>query len=109
MGDENKREVDIVQIDEIRKEINDIETDLKSKLNENDVKVMLDEYAKLKKVVTEEEVIVIVDRMLNEKKYMTESDVNTTIKEVHLTLIKWVLGTAISSVALIVAILRLLF
>ncbi|MCD8511947.1 MAG: hypothetical protein LRY73_20245 [Bacillus sp. (in: Bacteria)] len=86
-----------------------IEEKLKDKTNENDVKVMMEEYAKLKKIVTEEELIVILDKRLNEKKYMTESDVDTKTSKVQLTMIKWVIGTVISGVALVIAILRIIF
>ncbi|MDQ0256745.1 superfamily II RNA helicase [Evansella vedderi] len=108
MKEEKLRELE-VKLDEIRHELDQLESDIKSKTTENDVKVMLDEYAKLKKVLTEEEAIVTVDKILNEKRYMTENDVKTITKEMHITILKWVVGTTISSVALIIAILRVLF
>lgn len=97
------------RLQEIRRDLTEIEDELKEKTDENDVKVLLDEYAKLKKVVTEEEVIVILDKVLNEKKYMTESEVDTKTSKAQITMIKWVVGTGISSVALVIAILRVLF
>ncbi|ADU30529.1 hypothetical protein [Evansella cellulosilytica] len=108
MGDEKIKEIE-VRLEEIRHEIDQINAQVDLKTYKNDVKVMLDEYAKLKKVVTKEEALVLMDQVLNDKRYMTENDVKTFTKDIYLNILKWIVGTTISSVALIVGILRVLF
>ena len=96
-----------VKTEEIRNDLNSLEEKMKDKTDENFVKVIVDEMIKENEVVTEEQVQSIIESKLRKNNYMTENDVKNITKDLHLLMIKWVIGLIISFGTITLGLLRI--
>ncbi|MBM7660926.1 tetrahydromethanopterin S-methyltransferase subunit B [Bacillus mesophilus] len=55
----------------------------------------------------ENDVHALVDELIAEKELITQADLEKSMSKAHLQMIKWVVGTGISSVALLLGLLRI--
>ncbi|MBB6454808.1 putative RNase H-like nuclease (RuvC/YqgF family) [Salirhabdus euzebyi] len=95
------------KIENLEHTIEKLENKMEEKTNHNDVRVILDESLKAKKIVTEDEVIILIDEKIEEN-YVTYGDMEKVTNQIHLNIIKWVVGTGLSVCALTVGLLRIL-
>jgi hypothetical protein len=56
----------------------------------------------------ENDVHALVDELIADKELVTQSDLEKSLSKAHLQMIKWVVGTGVSSVALLFGLLRYL-
>ncbi len=83
-----------VKIKEIEMKIEELQ------LQQETIKETIEEH------MDESEVRVIVDQLLSEKELMTRADLEQKTSETQLQLIKWAVGTAISTGAVLFGLIR---
>lgn len=59
------------------------------------------------KQLNENDVRIIFDKLLTEKKLMTETEVEKKLSQSQLQTIKWIVGTGISTIAIIVGVFKI--
>jgi RNA binding exosome subunit len=80
------REIEL-RVDELESQQENIEDSLKKQLGENDIRA-------------------IVDRLFDEQDNATKRDVDLELNKQQLLIIKWVIGTGISVIAIIITFVR---
>ncbi|TLS35450.1 hypothetical protein [Pseudalkalibacillus caeni] len=81
--------------------------ELHSKTDENAVRVIVSEALKEKRLVDDSEVTKLVQQELDKKGLITNSEMESHINAAQLKMIKWVVGTGISAVAITLSLLKL--
>lgn len=114
--DEQIKNIEI-KIAEIQKEITTLEKELDEKLDENAVKVLVEE--RIRKddiltnaeiqslVLTEAEIQTYILTTLSDQGYITEVEAHNLVKKSHITLLKWVIGIVLTGGTMTLTLIRL--
>ncbi|MFZ3577478.1 hypothetical protein [Virgibacillus sp. DJP39] len=91
-------------MDELEKKIRELETKLLDEIEnmENSIKnSKKDEFQ-----LDSNDVRAIIDQLLTEKGFVTQTELEQKVDQKHLQLIKWIVGTGLSSIAIVFSLVR---
>lgn len=111
---------------EIQKEITSLEKELEEKIDENAVKVILEDRISKDDILTKAEIQSLIEKklrneeilsdaeihthilkILSEMGYITKTDAKNLVKKSHITLLKWVIGIVLTGGTMTLTLIRL--
>ncbi|MBO8172892.1 MAG: hypothetical protein H0Z33_13515 [Bacillaceae bacterium] len=91
---------------DIRHDQERLEEQLNKKADEYQVRDIVEDFLKDRSYITKHDLIIFTEKLIEEKELMSEKEIKHLIDSTHFKLIKWVVGTGLSVLSIIIYVMR---